>query len=233
MALPKIDLPLNELVLPSNGKKIKYRPFTVKEEKILLVAGETQDAAQEMIAIKQVVNNCLYDIDINDVSMLDLEYIFLKLRASSVNNTTEFMITDPDTQERIKIDFDIDTIEVIHNENHTNEVKVNDEIMLYLRYPNIDNFSKIVGMNPDDPLVNYTIMVSCLDKLATEDEVHYFKDYSDEEIEAFMDNLSGEVVRKISEFFDTMPKIRQELKYTNSEGTEKTFVVEGMRTFFT
>jgi hypothetical protein len=233
MALPKIDLPLNELVLPSNGKKIKYRPFTVKEEKILLVAGETQDAAQEMVAIKQVVNNCLYDIDINDVSMLDLEYIFLKLRASSVNNTTEFMITDPDTQERIKIDFDIDTIEVLHNENHTNEVKVNDEIMLYLRYPNIDNFSKIVGMNPDDPLVNYTIMVSCLDKLATEDEVHYFKDYSDEEIEAFMDNLSGEVVRKISEFFDTMPKIRQELKYTNSEGTEKTFVVEGMRTFFT
>ena len=164
MALPKIDLPLNELVLPSNGKKIKYRPFTVKEEKILLVAGETQDAAQEMIAIKQVVNNCLYDIDINDVSMLDLEYIFLKLRASSVNNTTEFMITDPDTQERIKIDFDIDTIEVLHNENHTNEVKVNDEIMLYLRYPNIDNFSKIVGMNPEDPLVNYTIMVSCLDK---------------------------------------------------------------------
>ena len=233
MALPKIDLPLNELVLPSNGKKIKYRPFTVKEEKILLVAGETQDAAQEMIAIKQVVNNCLYDIDINDVSMLDLEYIFLKLRASSVNNTTEFMITDPDTQERIKIDFDIDTIEVLHNENHTNEVKVNDEIMLYLRYPNIDNFSKIVGMNPEDPLVNYTIMVSCLDKLATEDEVHYFKDYSDEDIEAFMDNLSGETVRKISEFFDTMPKIRQELKYTNSEGTEKTFVVEGMRTFFT
>lgn len=233
MALPKIDLPLRELTLLSTGEKVKYRPFTVKEEKILLVAAEAKDPVAEMVAIKQVVNNCLFDIEIDDLSMVDLEYIFLKLRSNSVDNLAQFTVLDPDTEERVELDFDIDAIEIIHNEEHTNEIQVNDEVVLYLKYPNIDNFTQIVGMNPEDPLINYFIMVSCLDRLATEDEVFDFKDYNEKEIADFMDNMSGDTVNKISKFFETMPKMRQELKYTNSNGDEKTFVVEGMRSFFT
>jgi len=233
MALPKIDLPLNELVLPSTGGKVKYRPFTVKEEKVLLVAAETKDPYAEMMAIKQVVNNCLFDIDISEIAMIDLEYVFLKLRSSSVSNTTEFVITDPDTKEQITLDFDIETMETIHHPDHSKEVQINDELTLFLQYPSIDDFASILDMDPNDPLLNYRIMVACLDKIATEDEVHYFKDHSEQEIADFMDNMSGDVIKKVTKFFETMPKLRQELKYTNSKGDEKTFVVEGMRTFFT
>lgn len=233
MALPKIDLPLNELTLPSSGENIRYRPFTVKEEKILLVAAEAKDPMVEILAIKQVVNNCIIDCDIEKISMLDLEYIFLKLRSSSISNTATFSINDPDTKESVVVDFNIDDIEIIRDPNHSHEVRINDDLVLYLKYPNIDDFTKIVGMNPTDPLVNYVIMVSCLDRLATEDEVHDFADYSEEDIADFMDNMSGDIVKKISQFFETMPKLRQEIKYVNSAGDDKTFTVEGMRSFFT
>jgi len=232
MALPKIDLPISELVLPSTGNKIMYRPFTVKEEKILLIAAETRDPLAEMMAIKQVVNNCLINIDITEISMLDLEYIFMKLRANSINNTAQFVITDPDTQEKIQVDFDVESMEILRDPEHTKEVRVNEDLLIILKYPSIDDFTKIVEMPPQDPMVNYVVMVACLDKLATEDEVHDFRDYSDDEISDFMDNMSGDVIKKISKFFDTMPKIRQEVKYTNSNGDDKTFVVEGMRSFF-
>jgi|TARA_B110000503_G_scaffold3424_1_gene4521 hypothetical protein len=232
MALPKIDLPISELVLPSTGNKIMYRPFTVKEEKILLIAAETRDPLAEMMAIKQVVNNCLINTDITEISMLDLEYIFLKLRANSINNTAQFVITDPDTQEKIQVDFDIESMEILRDPEHTKEVRVNEDLLIILKYPSIDDFTKIVEMPPQDPMINYIVMVACLDKLATEDEVHDFRDYNDDEISDFMDNMSGDVIKKISKFFDTMPKIRQEVKYTNSNGDDKTFVVEGMRSFF-
>ena len=233
MALPKIDLPLNKITLPSDDSEVLYRPFTVKEEKILLVAAESRDPLVEMVAIKQVVNNCLFDIPIEDISMLDLEYVFLKLRATSVNNTAKFNINDPDTGESIPVEFDLDTIEIVRDPEHTKEVKVNDDLVLYLKYPNINDFMQIIGMEATDPLVNYVIMVSCLDTLATEDEVHNFSDYDEAEIAAFMDNMSGDIVKKISKFFETMPKLKQELQYTNSNGDEKTFVIEGMRSFFT
>jgi hypothetical protein len=233
MALPKIDLPLNTITLPSDDSKVLYRPFTVKEEKILLVAAESRDPLVEMVAIKQVVNNCLFDKPIEEISMLDLEYIFLKLRSTAVNNTAEFTITDPDTNETIPLTFDIEDMEIKRDPTHSKEIRINDDLVLYLKYPNIDDFTKIVGMEPTDPLVNYVIMVACLDTLATEDEVFKFNDYSDEEIGDFMDNLTGDTIKRISAFFETMPKLRQEIKYTNSNDEEKTFVVEGMRSFFT
>lgn len=233
MSLPKIDLPINEMELPSTGKKVRYRPFTVKEEKLLLVAAETKDPAAELLAVKQVVNNCLLDADINEISMLDLELIFLRIRANSISNVTEFMLVDPDTKEQVKVDFDINELEIIRDPDHSEEIQINDDLVLYLKHPTIDDFTKIVGMNPNDPLVNYTIMVSCLKSIATSDEVHDFKDYSEQEIADFMDNMSADIIRKITRFFETMPKLRKELKYTNSNGDDKTFVIEGMRSFFT
>jgi hypothetical protein len=232
MALPKIDLPIFELELPSTGEKIKYRPFTVKEEKILLVAQESKEASQEILAVKQVVNNCLIEKDVSELAMFDLEYVILVLRSRSIDNTIEFTIKDPVTEENVSLSIDLENILVTKSENHTNKIKINDEYVLYLKYPTIDEYIKILEIDQKDPLVNYLLMVSCLEKLASDDEVHQFKNYSMNEIDAFVETFSGDVVKKIQQFFETMPKLRHEMKYTNKKGEEKTFVIEGMRSFF-
>jgi len=232
MPLPKIDLPIFELTLPSTGEKVKYRPFTVKEEKILLVAQESKDPSQEIIASKQIISNCIIDKEITEFAMFDLEYILLVLRTKSVDNKISFAIKDPDTEESVKLEIDIDNVKIIKNENHTNEVKISEDYILYLKYPTIDEFIKIIELDAKDPLANYFIMISCLDKIASEDEVYHFKDYTEKEIDTFMEDLSGNVIKGIQEFFETMPKLRHEMKYTNKNNTEKTFVIEGIRSFF-
>ena len=233
MALPKIDLPISEIILPSSGEKVKYRPFSVAEEKVLLVAQESGEAEQEVLAMKQIINNCLVDYDVEDLALFDFEYVYLILRSKSIDNVASFNVTDPDTKEKVQLEMDLTDIEFVRDDRHTKEIKVNDDYTLFLKYPNIDQFIRIIGMSDDDPLVNYFLMVSCLDTLASEDEVHNFADYSDKEVEDFMDSLTGEVVKEITTFFETMPKLRKEIKYTNNEGKEQTFVVEGTRSFFT
>ena len=230
--LPKIDLPIFEATLPSTEERIKYRPFTVKEEKILLVAQEAEDPSQEMIAARQVVNNCLIDKDISEISMFDLEFMLLILRSRSVDNKISFNIKDMDTNENILLELDIDEINVYRNPEHTKEVKINDTYTLLLKYPSLDDFLKIMDMDPTDPLANYYIVISCLDKVVSDDEVHNFADYEQKDVDDFMENVAGDVIQKIQQFYSTMPKVRHELKYKNKEGTEKTFMIEGTRTFF-
>ena len=232
MMLPKIDLPISVLELPSTGEKVKYRPFTVKEEKILLVAQESNDAEQELLATKQIVNNCLIDKEVSSLAMFDLEYVLLVLRGRAVDNEISFSIKDPDTNETVQLNVDINEVKVVKSEEHTNRIQVNDEYSLFLKYPSIDEFAKIIKMDPKDPLVNYFVMTSCLDTIASEDEVFNFKDYSDEQIDSFMEDMTGDVIKGIQKFFETMPKLRHEMKYKNKEGKEQTFVLEGMRSFF-
>jgi|TARA_R110002153_G_scaffold233084_1_gene386412 hypothetical protein len=232
MALPKIDLPMFEALLPSTGEKITYRPFTVKEEKIMLVAGESDDAMQQVLAIKQIVNNCVLNKDISDIAMFDLEYLLLLLRARSVDNEVAFEVVDPDTGEEVKLVLDIDKVAVELDEAHTKKVPINEEYTLLLKYPSIDEFIKITSIDTNDPLASYFIMISCLDAVASDDEVYSFKDYTDKEIDDFMENVSGEVVKGIQKFFDSMPKLRHIMPYKNKNGDDKTFVVEGIRSFF-
>ena len=143
-----------------------------------------------------------------------------------------FEIKDPDTRETIQLELNIDKVEIKRDANHTNQVRVNEDYILYLKYPTIDEFAQIVKMDPKDPLVNYYIMVSCLDKIASDDEVHLFSEYTQEETDEFMEGMPGEVIKGVQNFFETMPKLRHEMKYKNNEGKEQTFVVEGMRSFF-
>ncbi len=232
MALPKIDIPIFEMELPSTKKKLKYRPFTVKEEKILLVAQESNDSEQEILAARQVVTNCIIDEDVSKFAMFDLEYVLLVLRSRSVDNTITFQIKDPETEETIQLVIDADNVKFMEDESHTNKIALDGTYTLFLKYPTIDEFTTIIKMDDSDPLVNYFVMISCLDYIASEDEVHYFKDYENTDIDAFMDNLDGGVIKKIQSFFETMPKLRHEMKYKNKEGKEKTFVIEGMRSFF-
>lgn len=221
-----------ELTLPSTGERVKYRPFTVKEEKILLVGQQSDDAEMEILSAKQVLNNCLIDKDVAELAMFDLEYVLLYLRARSVNNVIDFKITDEDTNEDIDLQMDIDAIELKRHDNHSNEVRIDDTYKLFLKYPTIEEFTNLVSLDPNDPLSDYLMLVSCLDYVASEDEVHYFKDYEQEQIDEFLDSLSGDIIRGITTFFETMPRLRHEVKYTNKNGDEKTFVVEGMRSFF-
>lgn len=232
MPLPKIDIPIFEMELPSTKKKLKYRPFTVKEEKILLVAQESDDSEQEILAARQVVSNCIIDEDVSSFAMFDLDYVLLVLRSRSVDNTITFQIKDPDTEESIQLVIDAENVKFMETETHTNKIELDRTYSLFLKYPTIEEFTSIIKMDDDDPLVNYFVMISCLDYIASEDEVHYFKDYENSDIDAFMDNLDGGVIKKIEHFFSTMPKLRHEMKYKNKEGKDKTFVIEGMRSFF-
>lgn len=232
MALPKIDLPMQQIILPSSGEKIKVRAFTVKEEKILLIAGEQKDAAVEIMAIRQVLNNCIVDGNVESLAMIDMEYVFLKLRSNSVDNLTKFSVTDPETGEIVDLELNLDEVECVRDPTHKMEVRINEEYVLILKHPTIDEFSLVITMDESDPLTNYYIMCSCLDKLASDDEVHDFKDYTREEIDEFMDSLDAGSIKKIQHFFATLPKLRHELKYTNSNGKEQTFVIEGIRSFF-
>jgi hypothetical protein len=232
MQLPKISAPIFEMTLPSSGKKIKYRPFTVKEEKILLIAQESKDPKSALDAVKQVVNNCLIDESIEKFAMFDLEYILLLLRSKSVENNIRFAIKDPETEEKVELELNLNDVKVTRFDNHTNQIKVNDVYTIFLKYPTIDQYSDYIENGVNDPLSSYNMMISCLDKVASEDDVYKFEDFSREDIDKFMEDLSGNVLNDIKRFFETMPKLRHEMKYKNSKGEEKTFVIEGMQSFF-
>lgn len=232
MGLPKIDQPLFTLTLPSTGNEIKYRPFTVKEEKILLIAQESNEVDQALTSIKQVVNNCLVNADIDDLAMFDLEYILLCLRSKSVDNNISFSITDPDTEEKVQLEMDLNDVSVSWPEDHSNQIKINDDYVLIMRYPSVNEFFILLKDGIDNQHANFEIMTNCMSQLASEDEVYKFSDFDNKEIETFVDSLTSDVIHKIRNFFETMPKLRHEIHYENSQGKEQTFVIEGMQTFF-
>jgi hypothetical protein len=235
MSLPKISSPLFSLILPSTNKEIKFRPFKVKEEKILLIAGEMNDKHQAILAIKQILQNCLIDIDIETLSMFDIEYIMLNLRAKSVDNIVNFIITDPETKEKKQLELNLDNIKVVKDPDHTNAIKIDDTYTLFLRYPSLDEFNMLLDDGSDTQTLiknTFNIMIACADKLVSAEDIFYFKDFSFEEKESFFEDLGPDTIIKIKKFFDTMPKIRHEINYINSKGNKKTFVLEGLDTFF-
>lgn len=230
--LPKISHPIFEMVLPSTGERIKFRPFTVKEEKILLLAQESGEIEQAILSIKQVINNCLINKSVDDISMFDLEYALIVLRSKSVDNKIAFSIKDPDTNENVSLDLDLNDVKVVSNEKHSKEIKVSDDFVLYMRYPSINEFLNLAKSGFQNKEKNFEIFMSCMDKLVTKEEVYLFKDFSKEEVLSFADDLDSVTLKQISEFFETMPTLRHEIKYTNKNGTEKTFVIEGLKSFF-
>lgn len=232
MPLPKIDLPLYELELPSNGKKVYYRPFTVKEEKILLTAQQSKEPDQIVTAIKQIVGNCIQDYSIDKLALFDLEYLVINIRSKSVDNNVEFEIDDPDTNEKIKLKLDLQNVKVHRDANHSNEIKLDDKYTLFLKYPTIDDFRLILQKTELTPEKSYDILISCIDVLASEDEVYNFKDFTKKQVDDFIESLHSDVTRKIKIFFDTMPKVRHEMPYVNSKGEKKVFTIQGTQSFF-
>lgn len=231
MPLPKIDQPLFEMTIPSSNKKVKYRPFTVKEEKVLLIAQESEDTDQAVLSMKQIINNCLIDVDVDELAVFDIEYIMLKLRAKAVNNVIDFKITDPDTEEEIQVELDINDIEISRDENHKKLIPVTDTIQLKLKYPCID-YIKTIGKEVKQDEALFDLMNMCIESVVEGETVYKLKEFSTEEINEFIDGLGSEVISEIKHFFDTIPQMKFEHKYINKNGDEKTFVAKGTETFF-
>jgi hypothetical protein len=232
-SLPKLTTPIFELVLPSTGETIRYKPFTVKEEKILLIAQESNDLNQALLSVKQIVNNCMINKKIEELSMFDLEYVLLSIRSKSVENIAKFTIKDNETDESIELELDLTQVQVNIPQDHSKEIRINDDYVLFMRYPTIDEFSLILKNGLSDLQTNYDIMLACMDKLVSVDEVYLFEEFTKEQKEEFVDGLAGKSLAQIKQFFETMPKLRHEMKYTNKAGKEKTFVIEGFNSFFT
>ena len=232
MGLPKIQLPLFETKLFSTGEVVKFRPFTVKEEKILLIAQESDDVDQTMLALKQIISNCVYGVDVDKLPMFELEYLMLQLRSKSVNNIITFNITDPDTNLPVEIELDIDSISLTVDPKHSKEVAINDDMFLMMRYPRLEEVSMFKNVEEGQTKTLFNIMISCIDSIVDGDSVSSVSDYTPDEIQEFVDSLPGSTIEELKTFFETIPVLRFESKYVNSNGDDKSLVLEGMETFF-
>lgn len=235
MALPKIDLPIFETTIPSTNKKIKYRQFTVKEEKILLTAKESNDIDQLILAIKQILTNCIVDkINVDSLAMFDLEYLMLQIRAKSVNDVIDFEIIDPDTQEKVRLSVNISDI-TIKKSDVSNIIKVNDQYSIRMRYVTFNELKTLAGASTSNKAqILFDVMIACIESLIDNggDAVYKFSDFTPGEVNDFVESLSSKTITDIKAFFDGIPVLRFEKKYKLKDGTEKTFVLEGIETFF-
>jgi hypothetical protein len=230
MALPKIDQPLFDLVIPSTKSRVKFRPFTVKEEKVLLIAQESKETLQTVSAIKQIINNCVQDdIDVDRLAIFDLEYILINIRSKSVSNEVSFTIRDG--KEEIPLTVDLDEIKVIETEGHSTTVRIRDNIALTMRYPDISSLAKLVNDTTSTEDM-FDIMLHCIDMVAVGEEVYVLKDNTKEEQIEFVESLTSDTIQKIKDFFDTMPTVKHEIPYTLKDGTQKVFTLKGLDAFF-
>lgn len=232
MALPKIQQPLFELTVPSTKKKVKYRPFTVKEEKILLIAQESKDISQIILSIKQIIGNCIADIDVEKLAMFDMEYILINLRARSVSDLIEFKIKDSETEEEIELAINIDDIKIKEFPDHNKLIKLSDSIAIGMRYPHIDQLIAMSADNANENQVLFDMLFGCIDTVVQGEEVYRMSDFSKSEVDEFIDGFTTDHINKLKKFFETMPVMRFEQEYTRKDGTKKKFVAQGTETFF-
>ena len=238
MPLPKVNTPTYELVLPSTGKKVKYRPFLVREEKILIMALETEDIKQITQAVVDILTECILTkgIKFENLSTFDIEYLFLNIRAKSVGETVEVNIICPDDNKTsVTVSIDIDSIKVKKNRKHKNIIKLDDNLSLKLKYPSLDQFIGSNFESKDDQSIKSTLKVitSCLDVIYTEEESWVGSDSTEKELEEFIDQLNTKQFQLIEEFFNTMPKLSHPVKVKNPiTEVESTVVLEGLAAFF-
>jgi len=235
MPLPKIDTPVYELILPSQDKQIKFRPFLVKEEKILLMALEDGSQKAIITAIKQIVKSCT-ELDVDDLPLFDLEYIFLNIRAKSVGEVAHLRVRCPDDLKTfVDVDVDLTKIEVQVDDEHSKKIVIDEDknIGLMLRYPSLNDLDEtedLVNATPDDL---FKIIARGIDYVYEGEKIYKSTDYSTEEMNDFIESLRAEVLNKIKKFYDTSPKLRHEVEVTNPNTNVKgTVVLQGLNDFF-
>ena len=240
MPLPKIATPSYELELPSTGKIIQYRPFLVKEEKLLVIALESEDMKQITNAIKAVIRACVLTkgIKVETLPTFDIEYLFLNIRGKSVGEDIAVNITCPDDEKtQVSVNINLDDIEVKKPEGHSNQIKLDNDLMMELKYPSLNEFIKN-NFDPNDLSKNpmeqsFDLVGSCIDKIYNEDEVWAAADCTKKEITEFLDSMNSSQFKEIENFFESMPKLSHTVKITNpNTKVESDIVLEGLASFF-
>ena len=239
MPLPKINTPTYELELPSTGKKIKYRPFLVREEKILVIAMESEDMKQITDAVIDILNSCILTrgVKIDQLSTFDIEYLFLNVRSKSVGETVEVNVTCPDDGEtRVQMEINVDDIKMVKNKNHKNIIKLDDTLSLKLRYPSMNqfvenNFETSESTSEIDRSLD--MIITCVDTVFDEEESWSASDCTKKELREFIEQLNSKQFKDIEAFFNTMPKLSHTIKVKNPKTkVESEIVLEGLASFF-
>ena len=237
MPLPKIVTPTHELTLPSNGKKITYRPFLVKEEKILILAIESNSLKDISRAIKDVLRNCILTkgVKVDELPTFDIEYLFLNIRARSIGESIELVVTCPDDREtKVNVTVYIDEVQVKTNEKHNVDIKIDDTYTMRMKYPSLDEFIdenfNFDGQASDN---SFEIIASCIDMVFSEDEAWESKDCTKKELTQFVEQLNSAQFKEIEKFFDTMPQLSHDIEVENPKTKVKSTVkLEGLASFF-
>lgn len=234
MKLPKIEHPIFELTLPSNNKTIKFRPFLVKEEKILLTALQGEDSAEIINAIKQVIHNCIIteDVDVDELATIDLEYLFIKIRAKSVNNIIKLTYKDLEDSKTYDVEVNLDDVSIKTDKKHKNNISINDNLGIKLKYPKASITFDINNVDNEADLF-FSIFRNCIDYIYDKDNHYLASDYTREQLDEFLQDLDVKTFKKVQEFFTTMPKLHYEVKYQNSFGKEKVITLSTLNDFFT
>lgn len=237
MPLPKLSTPTYELEVPSTGKKIKYRPFLVKEEKILLLAMETEDEKQMADAVKTILSNCIQTarFKVESLSLFDIEYIFLNIRGKSIGETVEVNVTCPDDGVTIvPIEIDIDDVKVQKSDDHTNIIKLNDSVSVIMKYPSMDLFIKNNMKDSQSEIDDvFEIASMCIEQIVDGEEVYETANFSKKEILEFLEGMDTKQFVEIQKFFETMPKLSHTIQIKNpATGVTSDVVIEGLSSFF-
>ena len=238
MPLPTIATPIYELELPSTKKSIKYRPFLVKEEKLLVLALESEDTKQITNAMTAVIKSCILTkgIKVETLPTFDIEYLFLNIRGKSVGEEVELNIIAPDDgTTEIPIKINLDDIKVIEDETHTKQIKLDETLMMEMKYPSLDQFIKnnFDFNNQSNVDQSFELIGTCIDKIYSEDDVWATADFSKEEVTDFLGQMNSLQFKEIEKFFNTMPKLSHTVKVTNPTTKKKSEVVlEGLSSFF-
>ena len=238
MPLPTIATPTYELELPSSGKKIKYRPFLVKEEKLLVLALESEDTKEISTAIKAVLKNCIQTrgIKVEHLPTFDIEFLFLNIRGKSVGEEIELNLIAPDDGVTpVPVTLDIDDIKIQKPEGHTNQIKLDKNLMMEMKYPSLNEFIKNNFDFEGDPGMeeSFELIASCIEKIYNEEEVWSTSDCTKKEIVDFLEQMNSKQFKEIEGFFSTMPKLSHEVEITNPKTKVKsTVVLEGLSSFF-
>jgi len=233
MALPKLDTPTYQLELPSNQQVVKYRPFLVKEQKILMMAQDADDKEDSYNMLAEIVDGCTFNnVDIKTMPIFDFEYLFMKIRCKSVGESAELSVLCPDDEvTRVPVTIDLDGIDVQVEDGHSNVVGVNDSIKIIMRYPTVND---IKSVNEAETLNNVmTLLKVCINEIHDGDTIHNMIDVTSKELDEFIDSLPTDTFEKMAIFFDTMPKLTHviEVKNPKTEVTSEV-VIQGMESFF-
>ena len=238
MPLPTIVTPSYELELPSTGKKIKYRPFLVKEEKLLVLALETEDTKQISTAIKTVLKNCIQTrgVKVENLPTFDIEYLFLNIRGKSVGEEVEVNLIAPDDEvTQVPVTINIDDIKIQKSEDHTNKVKLDAELVMEMKYPSLEQFIKSNFDFTEEVSMDqsFDLIASCIDKIYNQEEVWSTSDCTKKEVKEFLEQMNSMQFKEIEKFFETMPKLSHSVTFTNPKTkVESTVSLEGLSSFF-